>query len=174
MGVIREVEPLDRLRRLSALSRKPDHRTRNHAEFLSPPANLGSAKTHNPRPPGAAGKVVTMTATTTIDQVPQVAPFQSCIACFRGDTTTGVALKGEAEFCIAGLIVLGVPEDQALGTFHVCMEAEGWTGQPDEVPGGEVTLPIRLCRECAAKTPFAVGQVPSLPFYVQPDEQMAA
>jgi hypothetical protein len=29
--------------------------------------------------------------------VPRVAPYESCVACFRGDTDTAFVLRGEAE-----------------------------------------------------------------------------
>ena len=36
----------------------------------------------------------------------------SCVACLRG-TDTGLAFTGEAEWIIAGMMMLGIPEDQA-------------------------------------------------------------
>jgi hypothetical protein len=50
--------------------------------------------------------------------VPSVAPFESCVSCFRGDTRTIVFIEGEAEWHIAGLSRLaGIPLDQADATF---------------------------------------------------------
>jgi hypothetical protein len=93
----------------------------------------------------------------------EVAPFESCIVCYRGDVMTGIAFRGEAEWVLAGLKVLGVPEEDVYPTLRVFLEEEGWTGAPDEVPSGQITVPVRVCADCAAKTPFSVGRLPNLP-----------
>jgi hypothetical protein len=89
--------------------------------------------------------------TTTI---PAVAPYHSCIVCFKGDTTIGLAFRGEAEWILAGVQTIGIPEEQAYPTLRAGLEERGWTGAPGEVPGGEIVEGFRLCRECAASTPF--------------------
>lgn len=84
--------------------------------------------------------------------LPLVAPHDSCIACFKGDTTTGLATVGCDEWHAAALIAMDVPEDQA--TAFV------------EQQQGEV-LTVRVCADCAAKihmtvAPIAGGELPAL------------
>jgi hypothetical protein len=94
-----------------------------------------------------------------VARVPVVAPFDSCVVCLKGDVTTAVAFRGDAEWSIAALTALGVPDDQAYGVFRAAMEDQGWTGDPDEVPGGEVVMGLRVCAECVEKsgTGFPLG-----------------
>jgi len=80
------------------------------------------------------------------------APFESCVACFKGDTRTAVMLEGEAEFHIAALHHLsGIPLEQADGTVLVAAEHELGC-DPGMVPAGRFQLGFRLCTDCAAKT----------------------
>jgi hypothetical protein len=72
----------------------------------------------------------------------------SCVVCLKG-TDTGIALRGEAEWVIAGLRVLGVPSDQASETLRVVTGSD-----PGMVPDGEVTITIRVCIPCAVGSPF--------------------
>ena len=51
-----------------------------------------------------------------MSQLPKVAPHDSCIACFKGNTTTAVAFEGSAEAHIALLWNVGIPSDQAQAT----------------------------------------------------------
>lgn len=88
-----------------------------------------------------------------------VAPFESCIVCFKGDTATAMAVEGEAEWILAALVALGIDEATAEAVFRGHLEREGWTGGPDEVPGGRVQLAFRLCSVCAEKVNFRVGPV---------------
>lgn len=70
----------------------------------------------------------------------------SCVVCLKG-TDTGLAFVGEAEWVLAGLRVLGVPDDQAsetLGAVTGC--------QPGMVPDGEITVQLRVCETCAKAT----------------------
>jgi hypothetical protein len=92
--------------------------------------------------------------TTTI---PAVAPYHSCVVCFKGDTTTGLAFKGEAGWVLAGMEMIGIPEERAYPMLCARLEGRSWTGAPDEVH----VAGFRLCRECAASTPFheLVGEV---------------
>ncbi|UZF57082.1 hypothetical protein LH935_03540 [Gordonia polyisoprenivorans] len=72
----------------------------------------------------------------------------SCIVCFT-PTDTALAFQGEPEWCIAGLVALGVPEDQAAATFA----AEFGTVSPlgvHTVPSEEVTAMYRVCSACAS------------------------
>ena len=67
----------------------------------------------------------------------------SCVICLQG-CDTGLALHGEAEWIIAGLLNLGIPDmDEAatmLGTLHGC--------DPGMVPNGLGTVTIQLCHAC--------------------------
>ena len=92
---------------------------------------------------------------------PTVAPFESCIVCFKGDVDTAVGFQGPAEWILAGLEALGVPKDQCYGTLRAFLEEDGWEGAPGEVPDGELLHYVRVCRECVKKCPanFPVSQV---------------
>jgi hypothetical protein len=80
------------------------------------------------------------------------APYDSCVACYKGDTTTGVVIHGEAEFIIAGIHRLtGIPLDQADRTFGVLAEHDMGC-DPGKVPVEDVDAFVRLCADCAQKT----------------------
>lgn len=82
---------------------------------------------------------------------PVVAPAGSCISCFRAGTSTMVVFRGEAEWIVGGLAsVGGLAADRAVRTFAV-LAAEELDSAPGTVPSGVVTLPVRLCPECAAR-----------------------
>lgn len=42
----------------------------------------------------------------------------SCIACLGG-TDTAIAFRGEPEWCVAALVVLGLPTSEAVATFDL-------------------------------------------------------
>jgi hypothetical protein len=108
------------------------------------------------------------------DGLPLVAPFESCIACFKGDVPTVIAFEGEAEWILAGLCVLGLPEDQAYATLRHWLETEqGWTGGAGTVPTGTLRFSCVCCAECAAPT-FPVGLPEHAPVIGQPDSQGGA
>lgn len=70
----------------------------------------------------------------------------SCVACLRG-TDTGLAFAGEAEWSLAGMRVLGIPDDIA----HVMLEQN--TGcEPGKVPDGDITVALRVCKSCVEST----------------------
>lgn len=69
----------------------------------------------------------------------------SCIVCFQG-TDTALAFRGSPEWCVAGLLVLGVPKDQAYATFELCHP------NPPEL----MTVTYRVCASCASRS----GRVP--------------
>jgi hypothetical protein len=73
--------------------------------------------------------------------------------CLRG-TDTGLALTGVAEFVVAGHVKLGVPQDQA-----VLMVSEATGCEPGNVPVGEFTVVVRVCRECANRAGEPVGLI---------------
>jgi hypothetical protein len=93
----------------------------------------------------------------------------SCVVCLQG-CDTGLAFRGEAEWAIAGLLNLGIPQDQAAATL------EAFTGsEPGMVPNGIITVPVRLCEVCLAKSGLnmQVGLVAKggeLPCYEQQPE----
>jgi hypothetical protein len=102
-----------------------------------------------------------------------VAPFHSCLACYRGDTTTGLILRGQAEWVIAFLhLNLGIPMRTAGGIVE--QFAEDTLGcPPGTVPDGiAYDMPIRVCEACAGlETAGLRGDVAAggdwFPIYVQ-------
>ena len=107
----------------------------------------------------------------------KVAPYNSCIACFRGDTTTVLALKGGAEWIIAAMHkAAGLSLEEASATFHVIAEQEIGC-DPGMVPVGRLDFAVRLCRDCAAKTGATVAELAdfktgaAVAGYVQPLEE---
>ena len=91
----------------------------------------------------------------------------SCVVCLQG-TDTGLAFVGEAEWVIAGLTVLGIPEDQ--GTTMIS-EVTGCA--PGNVPLGEVTMHVRVCAKCAAASGMGLtvgllSDAAGVPGYRQP------
>jgi hypothetical protein len=78
-----------------------------------------------------------------------------CVVCLRG-TDTGLVFYGEPEWAVAGLCVLGVPEDQAS---TVVIHA---IGDPvnETVPDGVVACPVKVCAGCAESSPWTPGVVP--------------
>ena len=107
--------------------------------------------------------------------IPEVAPYRSCIACFKGDTDTGFVIQGESEWIMVAMHKLaGIPLADARATFAYW--AEDVMGcDPGMVPVGEVTHAVRLCRDCARKTGVTlapnVEAKGDLPTYVQPPDQ---
>lgn len=80
-----------------------------------------------------------------------VAPFESCIACLKGDTATGLLLEGEPEWIIATLQhVVDLPLVEAKAAMQ--------TDVVTETPGGRIRMGLRLCHECAAKAGVEVTQ----------------
>lgn len=102
-----------------------------------------------------------------------VAPFESCVACLRGDTDTALVLRGEAEFVVAVLHAkLGLPIEQATGTVQAFAEQELGC-EPGKVPEGWSDHTIRLCQDCAAGAGLSVEKVGAgtLPGYAQPADE---
>ncbi|QSM01784.1 hypothetical protein PROPHIGD11-1_16 [Mycobacterium phage prophiGD11-1] len=64
----------------------------------------------------------------------------SCIVCFQG-TDTALAFYGSPEWCVAGLMTLGVPGDQAMATFESC--------HPN--PSDPMTVTYRVCSSCVER-----------------------
>lgn len=98
-----------------------------------------------------------------------VAPFESCTRCFRGDTTTGFWLDGEAEWVIVAIHRLaGIPLDQVEAMIALCEQELGM----GEVPARRIQQGVRLCRDCAGELGTEVGELSSEGIvlgYTQPD-----
>ncbi len=86
------------------------------------------------------------------DVLPVVAPHDSCIACFRGDTPTGLFFCGSHATHVAIHLVLGIPEDQAHASTTYAYEKAGLTKPEDQL-----TCRYTICKACASKT-----QLPAL------------
>jgi hypothetical protein len=75
-----------------------------------------------------------------------VLPYDPCIGCFKGDTTTFFGIQGSREFLAAALISFaGVPNEEAVqiaAMFPNCVD------RPQA---------IRLCQTCADKTGVILG-----------------
>jgi hypothetical protein len=76
----------------------------------------------------------------------------TCVVCLT-PTDTGLAFRGPAEFLIAGLTVLGVPEDQAHAVYRHSQAEEGNHLAPGQVKDGIHNLLIRVCARCVARCP---------------------
>jgi len=70
----------------------------------------------------------------------------SCVSCMRG-TDTAISFAGSAEWIMAGLTVLGVPEKEAID-----MTVNMFGCSPGMVPVGDnLSAIVRVCRPCARK-----------------------
>ena len=102
-----------------------------------------------------------------------VASYEPCVACGRGDTSTGFAVQGDAEFVIVVVAVQArFSLDEATEALAVIAEREMGC-DPGMVPIGELEVLVRLCRECAEQTDTTIGQLEGdgeAPLYRQPDE----
>jgi hypothetical protein len=93
------------------------------------------------------------------NDVPAIAPHEPCIVCFRGDTTTALALIGSPEWQIAGLINLGVPESEAFATIEHARTDEHYSEK----------MPVRVCAACAQRAGMQVEDTSAgvLPAYIE-------
>ena len=75
----------------------------------------------------------------------------TCLVCLRA-TDTALAFTGPAEWIVAGLMALGVPNDQAITM------VEDFTGANEgkAIPG-LMSVPMRVCESCAEKASLPVG-----------------
>jgi len=94
----------------------------------------------------------------------------TCIVCLR-PTDTGLAFKGDGDFLVAGLTVLGLPMDEAAATVSYFFGIP-----PGTVPSGVRTLTIQVCKDCVAKTslpaPVLAFSGAALPCIQQPPEDV--
>jgi hypothetical protein len=84
-------------------------------------------------------------------------------------TDTGLAFVGEPEWVIAGLVVLGIPMDEAVATWRVFLEEE-FEEVPD-VRTRDFTYTVRVCQACvdASGAPLTVGLIGGgVPGYHEP------
>ena len=89
--------------------------------------------------------------------ITKLAPYQSCVSCYKGDTTTVIAVKGTAEFHAAALVTLaGLPIQEAIGTVQAAALDLGHD------IGGRYKGGFRLCRDCATKTGAKVTDLSDL------------
>ena len=91
-------------------------------------------------------------------ELPNVAPYESCIVCFKGDTTTAVAFRGPAEWLIAGLWRLGVPKEQAEATILQLAHDE-YECDYGQVPPGEMQNVVLVCEDCASKAELTAAPI---------------
>jgi hypothetical protein len=75
---------------------------------------------------------------------------ESCVVCLHG-TDTGLAFEGEPEWVLAGMRVLGIPDDQARIIF-----AEATGAGVGMVPDHDVKITLRACAACAKATGTAM------------------
>jgi hypothetical protein len=88
----------------------------------------------------------------------------TCLICGRG-TDTGLAFVGEVDWCIAGIVHLGIPMDQAIAMARF----KGANQRPlvDSEEGDETKLMVRACQECVTaadprmKVGLTIGEVPA-------------
>jgi hypothetical protein len=70
----------------------------------------------------------------------------SCVVCLQG-CDTGLAFWGEAEWIIAGMTNLGIPQQEAL-----IMLEDAFGCPPGTVPDGQIELPLTVCEACMARS----------------------
>jgi hypothetical protein len=81
-----------------------------------------------------------------------IAPFESCMSCYKGDTVTAVAFYGSREYVVAALMVgVGVEEPVAIQ-----LVSDHYNGLP---------FVVRLCCECAERTGLTVGPDNAIPMF---------
>src|SRR4051794_33127069 len=87
--------------------------------------------------------------------LPAIAPHESCTRCHKGDTTTGFASYGDAEWLPVGLqLDAGLPPEEATDL------AGRFRG--DTPPSEKCLHVIRLCRACARTTDVLVTSLASI------------
>jgi hypothetical protein len=101
----------------------------------------------------------------------KTAPYHSCVSCFKGDTDTGFAVYGEAEWhLVMAQKLTGMDEEEATRTLLRSFEDTRGT-DPGMVPAGEFLHSVRMCADCAAEHGAQVGPLNGeIPLYAQPPE----
>ena len=69
-----------------------------------------------------------------------------CVACLT-PTDTALGVEGEAEWHMAFLVALDIPEDQAALTV-----SEATNNPPGKVPVGRFPQTVRVCASCVEKS----------------------
>jgi hypothetical protein len=106
------------------------------------------------------------------EELPEVAPFDSCLCCLRGDTTTGLLLEGSPEWVVVSFHKLtDMSLDEAKETFYAMAEEAGY--DPGMVRLGSNRWGVRLCLQCAQKAGARVGELggDSIPLYAEREEE---
>lgn len=80
----------------------------------------------------------------------------TCIVCFKPESKNVVAFAGSGEWAAAGLVALGVPQDQAIATVEMY--------PPSAQEGFDSVACFLVCATCARRSPFDAGKV-----YTEPD-----
>ena len=88
----------------------------------------------------------------------------SCAVCLTG-TDTAVAFRGDAEWIIAGVHLLGISINEAALMLSLATGCD-----PGHAPPGELQYPVLVCRSCADASPgrFPVGPLDAIPVIVAP------
>jgi hypothetical protein len=101
------------------------------------------------------------------------APYQSCLACFKGDVSTIFSIEGEFEFSAVFLEKqLGIEPKEAVATLREILGDMGHKLAPGAVPAGILLIHFRLCQECADKAGIRVAGEGHTVLYRQPKEMM--
>jgi hypothetical protein len=99
-----------------------------------------------------------------LKKVGGVGKHGACVNCLQG-TDTVLAFQGEPEWCVAGMVHLGLPIQEAIATFHAGSD----DGGVKEEPNGQVTVFVQVCSKCAGKVGMKVaipmGDNPTAPVY---------
>lgn len=100
----------------------------------------------------------------------KVAPYDACVACLRGDTTTGFGLRGEPIWFMAVLhSKIGLSPERAQDLVEAAVESMGFA--PSALQEQlQIEIDVRVCSECASTHDLEVGELDGdeLPGFEQP------
>ncbi len=99
----------------------------------------------------------------------QVAPYDACVRCMKGDVDTGLAARGEAEWIIAAAMHL--VGDREEGTAMAIASFKERGAPPGEVPSGTLTEAFRLCPECASELDVEVCDLSGAVYVYAPKKE---
>jgi hypothetical protein len=89
--------------------------------------------------------------------------LQRCVVCDQPTYTT-LAFIGSAEWCVAWLEMLGLPEDRAyLAAFKSWYEDLGPGLQFGDAPEGVIQMRVQVCKGCVDKARARFADPSSLP-----------
>lgn len=108
--------------------------------------------------------------------------YKPCMVCFAEGTETMVAFHGNAAWLVAGLVFMGVPEDEADNTLrHIWQTTRGRFGSGlkavatkqekglGPLPVGSHRMYFSVCIRCAESHNVQWGVDESVPCYTQPE-----